>query len=951
MPGNLNWDNLDERLFEELCCQLARSYVCDQEGVFYRVEGRGGDQGVEAFFVFPDGMKWGWQAKFFTGRLRESNRWQQIQNSIERALECHPTLKRYYVCLPINLTQKEIQKWEKLVSKYQDCVQFELWSASVLEDLLTRPENAGKRAFFFGELELNEGWFRAKLGESQASLGERYTPDARVALPELSHYFEVLGRTRRFRDELMEWSNRIGRHRQQLEYYREVASANGQLETHREIVGRLDKISQLLRLSAGISDPRHKIPLEELRKEAHETSQKAWEAWQNLEAFGTGKILNEREKKYAYHLRKAAVLLGEFVDTVENQKWDLANEIGFVLYGEAGVGKSHCLFDVALSRQEQGLFSIFVLGHQFPTNTQPIADLASLLGLGSYPEEVVLGALSSVAELNGAPLIIFIDALNESERWSYWKVHLPALAEKLRRYPWLRMVISYRTAYRRELVGERHLMPEVEHPGFAGHETEALSRLCAFYGVEFPSLPILGPEFHNPLFLHLVLRALRDAGERVWPRGLHGFKQAYELFVSNCEKRIAQRLDCDPDAGWVRRAIQDLAGRMAEYGRDWTAIDEAKAIVDSLYPERSTRSEYSRSLFRALIDEHVITVDRIWNPENGEWIDAVRFTFQRFADHAIAEQLLNLLGDHPSDDDLRAAFGVNGIIDPPSLSPSVVEALAIQLPERFGKELADYVDQKDEYLRYLVRQAMLHSLIWRNPRAFPPAERLEVYINEKLGGLTDEVLDVLLTVCARPEHPLNADILHGNLTRLSMAHRDALWILYLHRNFGNPGSSIRRILDWGEKADFRKVEERCVVLFAIAVCWLFTSSNRELRDRATKVLARVFYQRLDCAKPVLERFRDVNDLYVKERLYAAVYGACLWHKAEQRELIADLAQWFYEREFKNGAPVLHVLARDYARSVIEVAARANALPKGLELAKVRLPYHSPWPLEDTPPTS
>lgn len=397
MPGILNWGSLDERRFEELCRQLAGSYISGREGTFYRVEGRGGDEGMEAFFVFPDGTKWGWQAKFFLGRLNTS-RWRQIRNSIERALECHPALRRYHVCLPIDLTPSEIQKWEELVSKYCDRVQLELWSASLLEDLLARPENVGKRAVFFGELELNERWFRDKLDEARASLEEKYTPDARVALPELFQCFEVLGRTRRFRDELLEWSNRISRHRGQLEHYSETAAANAQMETHEELVGWLDKISMLLRQSAEILDPRHRLPVEELTRGASEAAQKAWEARQRLKAFGTGKILNEREREYAGRLSEAATLLNEFADTVENQKWGLVNEIGFALYGEAGVGKSHCLFDVALSRQEQGLFSVFVLGHQFPTNSQPIADLSALLGLGPRPEDEVLGALSSVAD-------------------------------------------------------------------------------------------------------------------------------------------------------------------------------------------------------------------------------------------------------------------------------------------------------------------------------------------------------------------------------------------------------------------------------------------------------------------------------------------------------------------------------------------------------------------------
>jgi len=949
MSRNLRWETLNCEQFEELCCQLARSYVSSQEGVFYRVEGKGGDEGVEALFVLPDGTEWGWQAKFFPGRLNPS-RWKQIRNSIDRALECHPNLRRYYVCLPINLTPSEIRKWEELKNEYRNRIQseleFELWSASVLEDLLTRSENIGKYDFFFGELKLDKQWFQKKIEEARASLGERYTPDARVDLPELFYYFEVLGRTHQFRKDLLEWSDKINHHHRNLEGYHDVVAANNQFEPYKRITNGLDKISNLLRWSAENSDPHYRLPVEELTREARETNQITWEVWRELSASRTEKTL--REKGYEHYLWETAILLGNFVDTVENQKWNLANEVGLALYGEAGVGKSHCLFDIALSRQEQGLLSIFVLGHQFPTNSQPIADLATLLGLGSQPEEVILGALSSAAESTGAPLILFFDALNESGNLNYWRSHLPALVEKLHHYPWLRVVVSYRTIYRQELMGECQLIPEVEHPGFARHEIEALRRLCEFYKVEFPSLPVLSPEFHNPLFLHLVFRALRDAGETVWPRGLRGFRQAYELFVSSCNKRVSRRLDCDPEARWVHKAIRALASKMVGYGRNWITVEEAKQIIDEVYPERSTRRNYSRSFFRALIDEHVITLDRIWNPDSGELMNAIRFTFQRFADHAIVEQLLTLLGDNPKDEDFQAAFGAGGVIDLRSLGFSIIEALAIQLPERFNKELTDFVDWNDEYIRYIVQQAILHSFIWRDPKAFPSPERLCAYINERLGGLTDEVFSVLLTVCARPEHPLNAEFLHYNLINLPMAERDACWTLYLHRNFGDSGSPIQRILDWGSNADFNRVDQQCVELFATTVCWLFTSSNRELRDLATKVLARIFHQRLECAKAILERFREVDDLYVKERLYGAVYGACLWHNREQRELLTDLARWFYDREFKNESPLLHLLARDYARGVIEVAAKVNALPDGLELEKVRPPYRSPWPLEDVP---
>jgi len=67
-------------------------------------------------------------------------------------------------------------------------------------------------------------------------------------------------------------------------------------------------------------------------------------------------------------------------------------------------------------------------------------------------------------------------------------------------------------------------------------------------------------------------------------------------------------------------------------------------------------------------------------------------------------------------------------------------------------------------------------------------------------------------------------------------------------------------------------------------------------------------------------------------------------RSTESNAISELAKNVYEWIFKNGTPPSHILLRDYARGIIEVA-----LHRGLELdiniKKVKPPYKSKWPSE------
>ena len=52
--------------FEEFTCQLARRDLTGEELDFRRVDGSGGDGGVEGYWLLKDGTKRAYQAKYWT---------------------------------------------------------------------------------------------------------------------------------------------------------------------------------------------------------------------------------------------------------------------------------------------------------------------------------------------------------------------------------------------------------------------------------------------------------------------------------------------------------------------------------------------------------------------------------------------------------------------------------------------------------------------------------------------------------------------------------------------------------------------------------------------------------------------------------------------------------------------------------------------------------------------
>ena len=190
--------------FEELICQLARREPPAADAEFRRIEGAGGDGGIEAYWLLSDGKEIGFQAKYY---LRAGDiDWANIDDSVKRALQSHPALTKYVVAIPCDLTDKSgtkgggkrgwehwdthKAKWERLTSPGQN-VEFIMWTASDLTDRLTHPNAEGLKKYWFGDVEFSPTWFSEHVDLAVRSLDERYHPEDHVEVG-IERLFKVI---------------------------------------------------------------------------------------------------------------------------------------------------------------------------------------------------------------------------------------------------------------------------------------------------------------------------------------------------------------------------------------------------------------------------------------------------------------------------------------------------------------------------------------------------------------------------------------------------------------------------------------------------------------------------------------------------------------------------------------------------------------------------------------
>jgi hypothetical protein len=972
---SINWSNLrvwngsQENGFEELCCQLAAAESVPTGSRFFR-KGRP-DAGVECFWRLPNGDEWAWQAKFFRSSPNPTQ-WGEIDKSVKDAIEKHPRLTKYTICLPVDRSDARVgrqrsfltkwddyvTKWQRLAAKQGMSTAFEYWGQSEIGGHLSNEKHRGCHWFWFNEERFSNSWFASRVEEALDNARDRYTPALNIDLPIRTNFYG-LGRTPAFFERLEHlysegWVRFKKLHpaiepKSLKEKYDEIS------KIARELFGKIEPwvIHDKNYVEWTLTQP---IPWNDIGELARVVEKAASECISEIcelqeirkkekqeEASQSSEHLSWQD----YSLRKFRRVVSEIAGYSQTLESKLSNHPALLLVGGAGQGKTHLLCEVAKHDTYESRPRIILHGEQF-RNDEPWSQIIRLLGLNCSREDFI-GALEAAAQANNCRVLIFIDALNEGEGNRLWWKFLPGMLTTLAQSQWLGICVSVRSSYEKVIIPDsldKTRILRLEHLGFGEVVYDAVGKFFGHFSIE-PSTPVLLPEFDNPLFLKLFCQSLCNAGLKRVPLGLQGITAVFRFFIESIDKKLSRPecLDYDARSRIVAKAVEHIANEMAKRKTDRLPLDETKKLIGVLLP----RNTHQHSLFHHLESEGILTVTPDYRKEEKtKWMESVRFTYQRFSDHLITQRLLERHLDKKNPKKSFSSRRPLGklVKDEQACwrNRGFLEALAIQIPELTKKELPDLAPHLAAF--HPIREAFVESIIWRDSNSFSRATNR--YINRQVlsyRGTSRDFWNALIMLAPTPNHPFNADRLHAILSRFKLPDRDAWWSVLLHEEWGQKGA-IDRLVKWAwEDNDKSVFGDEVIRLSGVTLGWFFTSSNRFLRDRATKAMVRLCENRFHVLQKIIEKFLNVDDPYVMERLYAVAYGSAM--RSKNSEQLAGLAQEVYQQVFKSGNPPPHVLLREYARGVIEVALHRGIKVDG-DLTRIKPPYQSEWPSFDIP---
>ena len=904
--------------FEQLVCHLAR--LDGGAGEFRRIEGAGGDGGVEAIRILPTNRKVGYQAKFYPER--DKINWGNIYKSVETAVNQHPKLERYVIALPCDFTATraaregnstegvwgkwvaQAERWGALAAARGIQVKFEPWTAFELETALLKPDAQHLIRYFFDRLVFTREWMRQHLERTIHDLQARYSPEEHVDTEGLKP-FDVIYRRENVRRDLRAVFEvaRMSQPRAATSLVEVSAVAEADITAvegaQRDFLALSDAID------VKVSEP---WPVCDWFSSWYSFTRRL----NSLHYSISNQIRSEQkldEANLSEKLSEKTRLFELTMPEVFGRPWTYALPIdgarAVLFVGRAGAGKSHVLARGAQIAWDEGAPVVHLLGQHILDN-DPRTSILGRLELGGWSFHDLLSALNLAAEMAQTRALLVIDALNEGRGTEVWRNHLASFIREVNRYERVVLVLSCREEYLRYVVFPEGIANPVPYPdvgsnppqdcnplgrlvrvavhGFRTTEEReaALRQFMDRKGIARPTAPVLDQEFFNPLFITSVCRAMARAGVRVFPRGLHGAREVFTFALKTKAKALGTYHDGNPQVyNALSLALDGLAGIMVERKQNHVPISEAIDLIERAFKALPISG---RTWLDVLESSDILRRDDERAPGAGGILsrpeEVIRFSFERLQDNLIAEHLVRSSGTDiedvfapgaPLEFLLRRRDRNDGTLLL-KVSPQwvgVVGSLWAAVAEKYKKELWDLrsFGGPDVQIYWHEFRPVFHmSIRERESTAFTP--RTKVIFDELWQDEQAKKLIILLSTSCVPGHTWNADFLAARLLSLPSTERDSAW----SRWFEDERELIEQateITDWALNVDVRNVDAEVIRLAGITLACLCTVSNLKVRNRATESLANLLAGSPELLSEIRNRFSVLDDPDFQNRLVTA----------------------------------------------------------------------------------
>lgn len=752
-------------------------------------------------------------------------------------------------------------------------------------------------------IQLTSEWFEEQNRIAIRNLGDRYLPEINVTL-EINSVFDGIARNDVFENRFIFYANETLislnniRDEEVSEYAKRLTEIIENIPFHRMEEFDFSTIISLLNEVIDKMESREKIIREKSTPDADYK---------------------------LYNIRKVYSKINDFMEYLESPEITLFNNPMLLIQGDGGIGKSHLIADIVSKRCQENQKSILLLGQQFNAYEEPWKQICNFLGLNISAEKLLDG-LNTIGQNQNSRLIIFIDALNEGGGKTLWPNYLAGLVEKIKKYKHIGLVLSIRTTYLDSIIGDNKFLEDsltkITHYGFRNIEYTAMKKFFEFYKIKQPSIPFMNPEFSNPLFLLLFCKSAEKSTAIISDISI---SEVFDNYIKKVNHNLAKRYNYYEYINFIKILVDEIIKYRISTNclTNYIKID----IIIELIIRTQKKYNIEGNIIEGLISEGFLTKSVSYDGE-----DYIYVTYEKLEEHMLVSYMLENL----------SVDNIKGLLEDRKTGnkQGIIEALAIQAPEKIDMEIYEIIP--DAAKRYNIITAFINSLYWRKEDSIK--EKVFDYINQnvlKLVRTYEDFWRTIILLSIRPTHPFNAKRIHKTLNSIEMPRRDAEFIPLFNKIYSDETSSINRLIDWAMlDEDKEHTSDAAIECAAIMLSWFLCTPNRVFRDRCTKAIINILTHRFSVVINLLTMFKDIDDPYIRERIYAIAYGCAV--KETDSENLRMLSMFIYEEVFNKKEVYPHILLRDYARNIIEYTVYTG-VQLDIDISKIKPPYESAFP--------
>ncbi|MFD1357665.1 NACHT domain-containing protein [Fictibacillus halophilus] len=939
------YDTDQKRSFEELCYQIARVQF-DDIGIFTSVDDSGGGDGVEFFLTLANGEEWGWQAKFYLeGRLVQGRK-SSIIGSLKKSLEVHPNLKKWYLCIPMDLTVGE-KEWFNTTLKGivgEKDVELYFWGESEFNYYLGSPEYAGRKNYFFGDLELTFDWFNTQVANQLSSIKGKYNPAVHTQT-EVDLEIDSILLNEGYRQYLM------GQRKSLLELIKNIEPVLSKIQNIKTsllplrikkeyllyIQKAIDKCEVLLSLfkeeislhELGYYPNQNAIPFNEvlddllscitnLREKDTSIDETFLIVTKDMDQENKNQITDTRST-----LWKPIEIFEEiyYVLKLTVTKVNRSRSSNLNIFGNAGYGKTHVTAHIAKETIDKGLPAIFISGKNIADTRILTEQLLSNLDIPrNYSWTEFLKALDVAGKAFRTKIPIFIDGLNEIRDISVIKNGLHGIIKEITSFNNICLITTCRITYIKEIFEEKPC-DSVFLKGFSEENlVEAIKSYFNYYKIKSDISAVSLEAFEHPLYLQIFCETKNP--ERVDEQKVyineHSIFDIFETYLHNCNQKLSEKLNLNPRRKIIINKLLELGKSLWERSSRFISITHAGDIL-----EYNPATNWNDSVEKNLTDENLL-IYRDWYQEEED--EVITFTYDLLGGFIIAKYLLeehklNLHEFLNNTYTVQKLFGEEYQLRHP-LHEDISRCIAAMLPLYEGNYLIDYIENKTTL------NLTVNSFFEMSPEYVSENAKDLIKSLFSKPGNRNPFFHITEKTFRQVGHPLNIHFWSELISSLSMAERDVSWSEHIRGNVEGINESIEALekLTQNRQIEIDSYTNDYLQLLAEYVMWTLTSTIRTLRDRATRAL--YYFGRLFPEEffDLLKYSFNINDPYVSERMLAALYGIGMAKQFDfnddnfRKYILPEKARELYSMMFAEGAEnfTTHILSRDYARKFIEM---------------------------------